>query len=391
MAFTLSKEAEESIIAFRHDIHRHPELPHKEVRTTAKIKEYLAAVPGVEILELPRGNTGAVARIKGALPGGEVALRADIDAISQTEKNDLPWKSEEPGVMHACGHDFHTAALLGAVQILSEHRDTLRGTVDFIFQKAEETTDGMPQMIEEGLLEVIHPTAVFGEHNRPEVAAGKIICHRGSLMAAKTNLLITLTGKGGHGSVPHLTIDPVVAAATLITSLQTIVSRNTDPMDNVVVTVGYVHGGTPDYLVVDTAEVGVSIRAIRDKTMAMALEHLEMLTRHTAEAFGCHYNIDIQEKLPGIDNPEELHVLAKAAATEVVGLDNVVDVIPVMASEDFAVLSHIIPGYFFWIGSGKPEGDNAPWHSPYYEAQDSAMKYAAEVLAGSAMKYLERA
>ena len=218
MEIRLTSEEEAQIIDFRHDMHMHPELSHREFRTTSNIKAFLSTLEGIEILELPRKTTGVVARLIGGKMGPEICLRADIDAICQTEDNDLPWKSRETGIMHACGHDFHTAGLLGAAMILSRKREEVPGTVDFLFQEAEETTDGAREMIDAGIFEVIHPVAFFGEHNRPEVPVGKVVCKNGALMAAKTNFVIRVIGRGGHGSMPHLCVDPIVASAAIIQS-----------------------------------------------------------------------------------------------------------------------------------------------------------------------------
>ncbi len=389
MNFKLTTEEETGVISFRHERHRHPELSHKEYETTKKIKEYLDAIPGVEILSLPTLKTGVLARIRGMKEGKEVALRSDIDAICQTEENDLPWKSEIPGIMHACGHDFHMASLLGAAHILARNRENIAGTIDLIFQEAEEDTSGMQEMLDDGMLNIIHPEAVFGLHNRPEVMTGQVVCHKGPLMAGKTNARVKIKGKGGHGSMPHLTIDPIVTAAATITALQTIVSRNTDPMDSLVLTVGYVHGGTPEYLVVDEAEIGVTMRALKKETMKTALKHFEMIVQNTAASYGCESEIIYEEKLPCVDNPKELYEMAKKAAENVVGKENIIDTPPALASEDFAVLQNRINGWFYWIGSGTEGKENAAWHKPHFEANDAGIRVAAEVLSEAAMLYLQ--
>lgn len=388
MNWKLTEEENRSILAFRHERHRYPELSHEEFETTEQIKRYLEGIPGVEILNVPEMKTGVIARLCGEREGGEAALRADIDAIRQTEETDLSWHSERKGIMHACGHDFHMAALLGAAHLLSRHKKEFFGTVDLIFQKAEEDTSGMAEMIEEGMLEVIHPQVVFGEHNYPALPVGQVACHRGALMAGKVNARIRILGKGGHGSTPHLTTDPIVAAAALVTALQTVISRNMDPLSPGVLTVGYIHGGTPDYLVVDEAELGVSIRALSHETMENALSHFEMLATHTAQAYGCRCEIIYEEKLPCVENPESLYELACLAAEKAVGRENVVDVHPVLASEDFAVLQEKIPGWFYWIGSGIKGKTNPAWHQKDFKADDGGIAVAAEVLAQAAALYL---
>ena len=314
MDIRLTAEEEARIIDFRHDMHMYPELSHRELRTSGNIKSFLSSLEGIEILELPKETTGVVARLVGGKPGCEIGLRADIDAICQTEDNDLPWKSREAGIMHACGHDFHTAGLLGAAMILSRNRDEVPGTVDFLFQEAEETTDGARKMIDSGLFEVIHPAAFFGEHNRPEVPVGKVVCKNGALMAAKTNFVIRIFGRGGHGSMPHLCVDPIVASAAIIQSLQTIVSRNTDPLESVVLSVGSIHGGSIENLVVDKVEMTASIRALSVEARERAVRRMETVVRSTAEAYECRAEIEYREILPLTFNGEKMYKIAVRAA-----------------------------------------------------------------------------
>ena len=390
MDIRLTAEEEARIIDFRHDMHMHPELSHREFRTTDKIKAFLASLEGIEILELHKETTGVVARLIGGKPGCEIGLRADIDAICQTEDNDLPWKSRENGIMHACGHDFHTAGLLGAAMILSRVRDEVPGKVDFIFQEAEETTDGAREMIDAGLFEVIHPEAFFGEHNRPEVPVGKVVCKNGALMAAKTNFVIRVYGRGGHGSMPHLCVDPIVASAAIIQSLQTIVSRNTDPLDSVVLSVGSIHGGSIENLVVDRVEMTASIRALSIEARERAVRRMESVVKSTAEAYECRAEIEYREILPLTFNGEEMYKVAVRAAEMAVGSENVIDVPPTLASEDFSVFMERVPSFFYWIGSGIPGETPYAWHQSRFKADDAGLKVAAGVMAAACFAYAGR-
>lgn len=341
MELLLTKEEEKRLLDFKHDMHMHPELPHQEYETTKKIKEFLGTISGVEILSLQKDLTGVLARIHGRKNsvGGaagitEVALRADIDAIAQTESWDSPYRSQNPGVMHACGHDFHTASLLGAALLLSKYADEWSGTVDLLFQEAEETTDGAKEMLDAGLLNVIHPQMFFGMHNRPEVEAGKVVCHTGGLMACKTNFHITINGLGGHGGNPHLCVDPIVCAAAIIQSLQTIVSRNTNPLESVVMTVGSIHGGSVENLVVDQVKMTASIRALSEEAKAKAVSRMEDIVYGTAKAYGCRAEVEYREILPLVYNSPKMCALAKQAAIAAVGEENVTDAAPTMASEE---------------------------------------------------------
>ena len=383
----LTSEETGRILAFRHEMHRNPELSHAEFQTTEKIKAFLDTLPGIEILPLKKELTGVVARLVGGKPGAEIGLRADIDAICQTEETDLPWKSVREGIMHACGHDFHTAGLLGAAMILSRNREDVPGTVDFLFQEAEETTDGAREMIEAGLFDVISPEAFFGEHNRPEVEVGKVVCKNGALMAAKTNFRIRILGRGGHGSMPHLCDDPIVAAAAIIQSLQTVVSRNTDPLDGVVLTVGSIRGGSIENLVADKVEMLASIRALSVAARERAVRRMEEIVKSTANAYGCRAEIEYREILPLVFNSEEMYKKAVFAAEMAVGAENVVDVPPTLASEDFSMIMERVPSFFYWIGSGKPGQQAFAWHQSRFRADDAGVKVAAEVMAAVVFAY----
>jgi hippurate hydrolase len=292
--------------------------------------------------------------------------------------------------MHACGHDFHTAGLLGAAIILSRNRSEVPGTVDFLFQEAEETTDGARKMIDAGLFEVIHPAAFFGEHNRPEVPVGKVVCKNGALMAAKTNFVIRIFGRGGHGSMPHLCVDPIVASAAIIQSLQTIVSRNTDPLESVVLSVGSIHGGSIENLVVDKVEMTASIRALSVEARERAVRRMENVVRSTAEAYECRAEIEYREILPLTFNSEEMYKVAVRAAEMAVGSENVIDVPPTLASEDFSVFMERVPSFFYWIGSGIPGETPYAWHQSRFKADDAGLKVAAGVMAAACFAYAGR-
>lgn len=394
MVVKLTQEEENRLIAFKQDLHMHPELPHQEYRTTEKILEFLQSIPGVEILSLKKDLTGVVARMRGqggvddSVAVSEVALRADIDALPQTEKYESPYISKNQGVMHACGHDFHTASLLGTALLLSKCRDQWSGTVDFLFQEAEETTDGAQEMIDAGLFDVIQPQMFFGMHNRPEVEAGKVVCHKGALMACKTNFVITVRGLGGHGGNPHLSIDPIVCAAAMVQSLQTIVSRNTDPFDQVAFTIGSIHGGTVENQVADEVVMKASIRALSEETKGKALKRLEEIVSGTASAYACMASIVYREVLPLVYNSDEMYDLAKKAAVSAVGEENVTDAKPTLASEDFSLIMERVSSFFYWIGSGTPGEEVFAWHHERFHTDDRGILVGAETMAQAALHAL---
>lgn len=388
MDLHLTEEEEGRVLEIKRDLHMHPELSHEEFETTKKIRKILSGLPGIEILELPDTSTvktGVVARLKGGKPGAEVGLRADIDALPQTEQYESPWKSVCPGKMHGCGHDFHTASLLGAAMILSRNRFEVPGTVDFLFQEAEETTNGCKEMVDAGLFDIIHPRYFFGMHNRPEVPAGQVVIQPGGLMSAKTNFVITVHGKGGHGAMPHLCIDPIVCTAAIIQSLQTIVSRNVDPMENAILTIGSVNGGSVENLIVDSVRMTGCVRSLSQQTKDMQVSRLEEIVYNTAKAYQCTADIEYKEVLPAAYNTPEMTRIAHKAAAAVVGEENCVHAVPTLASEDFAIIMDRIPSYLYWVGSGNEGEPLYAWHNPMFHANDRGLPVGAAVYASSAV------
>ena len=396
----LTDDEFEMLREFRHDLHRHPELSHKEIRTTEKIRAFLSALPGVELLDLPI-QTGVVARISrctnaGDLPvskvvagqpgpavhpGLEIMLRADIDALPQTEQTPVDWRSEVPGVMHACGHDVHTASLCGAALLLSKawQRGDLKNTVDLVFQPAEEGTTGARMLIDAGLFERIHPSACFGMHNWPSVDAGKVVCHEGALMSAKRNFDIILYGAGGHGSMPHLNIDPIVCAAAVVQSLQTVISRNTNPLDAAILSINMIEGGSPMNLVVDRVLMKATVRSLSEKALDRALERVETIVEKTAQAYECRSEIIWKERIPAVWNSKEMTQTALAIAQEA-GCE-LTQAPPSLASEDFALYRQYAPSFFFWIGSRTPGAETYELHTPLFHADDSTIRQAAQLYA----------
>lgn len=388
MDLHLTEKEEKRVLEIKRDLHMHPELSHEEFETTKKIRKVLEGLPGIEILELPDTSivkTGVVARLTGGQPGGETGLRADIDALPQTEAYESPYKSVIPGKMHACGHDFHTSALLGAAMILSRCRDEVPGTVDFLFQEAEETTNGCKEMIDAGLFDIIHPRYFFGMHNRPEVPAGQVVIQPGGLMSAKTNFVITIHGKGGHGAMPHLCVDPIVCAAAVIQSLQTIVSRNVDPMENAILTIGSIHGGSVENLIVDKVEMTGCVRALSQATKDMQVKRLEEIVYGIAKAYQCTAEIEYKEILSVAWNSPEMTEIAHQAAAAVVGEENCVHATPTLASEDFAQIMDRVPSYLYWVGSGTEGEPLYAWHNPMFHADDRGLPVGAAVYASSAV------
>lgn len=314
---------------------------------------------------------------------GEIMLRADIDALPQTEEYESPWKSQMPGIMHACGHDFHTAALLGAALLLQRAKDdgALRVTVDLVFQPAEEGTTGARMTINAGLFDLIHPDLCFGMHNWPSIRTGRVSCHEGALMAGKRNFKITIRGAGGHGSMPHLNIDPIVCAAAVVQSLQTVVSRNTDPLDSVVLSINRIEGGTPVNMVADRVTLLGTVRSLSDPALDRAISRVETIVEKTAEAYECRAEIGWDERFPTVWNTPELTGLAKKCA-QAAGCE-VIDAPPSLTSEDFSLYRAHVPSFFYWTGSTAEGDEIEDLHRPRFHTDDAALRYAAELYAAS--------
>ena len=393
------------MLSLKRELHMDPELSGREFRTSKRIRMALDDLPGLKILPLPVA-AGVLAQIRGAVPGPETLLRADIDALPQTEEYKSPWKSRNSGVMHACGHDFHTAALVGAAQILSRcsEEGTLRGTVDLLFQPAEEGTTGARTCIDAGLFDLIHPERCFGMHNWPSVNAGKIVIHEGPLMSAKRNFTLTVQGAGGHGSMPHLNTDPIVCAAAIVQSLQTVISRNMNPLDAAVLSINMIQGGSPVNLVVENVILLGTIRSLSEAALSRAIERIETITGKTAQAYECGCHLDWKERIPAVVNHPDMCAIARIAAQKAIASivswrnsdsdslkemlppdPGISDAPPSLASEDFALFASHVPSFFYWIGSHTPGEKVEELHRPSFHTDDRALSLAAQLYAESAL------
>ena len=382
----LTEKEYEHILELKRDLHMHPETAHNEYRTSAKITEILKSLPSVELIG-DQPETGVLARIRGKEDGSEVLLRADLDALPQTEEYESPWKSVNEGVMHACGHDFHASSLAGAAMILNRLKQSgeLRNTVDLVFQPAEEGTTGAKMLEDMGLFEIMHPDVCFGMHNWPAAEGGKVLCHRDCVMAGKRSFEIRIIGSGGHGSMPHLNIDPIVCAAAVVQSLQTIVSRSTNPQDSLVVSVSMIEGGRPVNIVADDVRMVGTIRSLSDKALDGAIERLESIVSGTAASYGCGYEINWEEKIRPVVNSPDLYDFALRRVSET-GAE-AEEAKPSLASEDFSMYLSHAPGFFYWVGSRMPGEEPEDLHRPRFHTYDEAMKIASELLARSAQEF----
>lgn len=361
------------LIAARRQIHQHPELSFQEEQTARFVAEELRAM-GYEPEEHV-GGFGVRAVLRGAQPGKTVALRADMDALPIEEENDLPFRSQHAGVMHACGHDAHTAMLLAAAKALIERRDALPGNVVFLFQPAEELPPGGAKaMIEAGALDNPHVDAIFGLHQGVAFDVGKMAIVSGPRSASSDSFRITVIGRGGHAAMPHRTIDPIVITGLLITSLQHVVSRHVTPMQPAVLTIGSVHGGTKENVIPDEVTLAGTVRTFDQSVREEIPRRIERIVKGITEAYGAHYKLDYSFGYPVLHNEPEMTKLARRAAERVLGRGNVVSAEPAMAAEDFAYYLHRVPGAFCSVGVGTAgRGERPSSHSPRFMLNEDGL------------------
>lgn len=370
---------EEEVIEFRRDLHMHPELSFKEYRTTEKIKEKLISL-GIETIDIGL-ETGVVGLLRGKEEGPTIALRGDIDALPIQELTDVPYKSKIDGVMHACGHDFHTSSVIGAAIILSSIKNKIKGNVMFVFQPAEEVNKGAKLMVEKGLFTDIKADLIFGLHNNPEIPWGKIAIKKGGLMAAVDTIRIKIKGKGGHGAIPNATRDPIIAASAMLMNLQTIVSRNVSPLDSAVISIGTFNSGTANNVISELVEMSGTVRSFSPKVREMLPKRIKEVLEYTAKAYMVDVELEYIFDLPAVFNEDELTKLAYDATKEMVGEEGIVDPTPSMGGEDFSIFTEKIPGFFFWLGVGNEDKDmNYVWHNPRFDGDDRSIIIASAVM-----------
>ncbi len=377
------------LVEFRRDLHMHPELSFEEVRTPQLIAEYHRAL-GLDV-RTEVGGRGVVATLKGGKPGKTVALRADFDALPINDEKDVPYKSTVPGVMHACGHDIHTAGLLGVAKVLSEVRDQLRGNVVFIHQFAEELTPGGAKpMIEDGCLDGVD--VIYGAHVHSPLETGKVGTVVGPAMATTDSFDLTVQGKGGHGATPHVTVDPIVVASHLILALQSIVSRQTDPLKSAVVTIGAIHGGNACNVIPERVHLKGTVRVFEPEVHKSVRESLERLVDQVCSAFGAEGILDYMFGYPTVVNHAEQTALVEDVVRQVVGEENLVTLAPMMGGEDFAYYLQKVPGTFFFVG-GRNEDLKAvyPHHHPRFDVDERSMLVTGRIFIGAVLRELGQA
>ncbi len=369
--------------SMRRDFHAHPELGFHEVRTAGIVAKELTAL-GLEV-HTGVGGTGVVALLEGAKPGPVVLVRADMDALPIHEETGAPYASQNPGVMHACGHDGHTAVLLTVAKMLNAHRSQLSGTIKFMFQPAEEGMGGAEKMIEDGVLENPKVNVALALHVWNEKPVGWVGIAGGPAMAGAEIFKIKVRGKGGHGGVPHLAVDPILAAAQVVSALQGIVARNIAPLQTAVVSVCTIHGGETFNVIPPAVEMTGTIRTFEPAVRTRVLERFEKTVHSIAEGMGCQAEIELQILTPAtINQPEtaaRVHAVARRLFLEAdVDTGNYIT----MGSEDFAFVLEKVPGCFFFIGSANPEkGLDAGHHHPRFDIDEAALPRGAALMAAT--------
>ncbi|WP_310831918.1 amidohydrolase [Paenibacillus pedocola] len=369
----------DQLTGIRRHLHRHPELSNEEFETTQYITSLLEQA-GIRVLDYGLA-TGVIAEIGGLKPGPVIALRADIDALPIQEETGADYASQVPGKMHACGHDFHTAALIGAAYQLKQQEERLPGTVRLLFQPAEEKAQGAQRIISSGALQEVR--AVIGLHNKPDLPAGTIGITGGPLMAAADGFVVEILGGSSHAAVPEAGIDPIVAASHIVTALQSIVGRNVSPLESAVVSVTQIHSGNSWNIIPDKAVLEGTIRTFDEAVRAKVLERFEQVAAGVASALGASATVRWIGGPPPVLNDEALAVLGVESA-EALGY-RALKPVPSPAGEDFAFYQRVVPGLFVFVGTD----GSREWHHPAFNLDEQALPVAARFLADIAVRSLE--
>lgn len=381
-----AKEIEDYIIAFRRDLHENPELSGLEIRTQTRIIEELEKL-GVEYKKA--GRTSVIAWIKGDKPGKTVMLRGDTDALPVLEESGVDYESTKEGLMHACGHDTHTAMLLGAVKILSKMKDQLNGEVRFFFQEAEETFEGAKLIIADGGMEGVD--GCFGMHNYPDLEVGKVVMNPGYISAGCDTIHVKFEGVSGHGSTPHLAKDTIHPAAMFVTDIQGIVTKNVDAQEPIVVSVGKFSGGTKANIIAKFTELDLSLRYFNKDVRDLVLKAIQRHAKAIADAYEIKVEIEIIPSTLSVYNDDDLTMLARQAAGEVFGEDCLADMPKLMGSEDMSFYFEHAKGVFAWIGSGNEAKDCVyPPHHEKFKVDEDFLKYGSALHVQFALDFLNR-
>jgi amidohydrolase len=389
--YNKAREIHDEIVDFRRDLHRHPEVSGQEFRTQQKIIEELEKM-GVEYKKA--GRTSVIAFIRGNNPGKTVMLRGDIDALPVKEESDVEFKSEEDGKMHACGHDFHTSMLLGALKILNQYKDDLNGEIRFFFQEAEETFEGAKNIIKEGFLDGVD--VCLGIHDHPLLEVGKATIKRGELTAGCDTIYVHFEGMSGHGSTPHLAKDTIHPACVFVENLQAIVTKNTDAQQAIVLSVGKFSGGTKANIIAKNTDLDISMRYFNPKTRLIVHDAIKRHAKAIADMFEIKVDIDIVQSAPSVYNDEEIAEVVSGAWAKVAGegneepMEHYADTPKLMGSEDFSYYLEQVKGVMVWLGGGNKEiGAVYPHHHEKFKLDENMIDYGVALYSQFTLDYLE--
>jgi amidohydrolase len=385
-------------IELRHTIHQNPELGNREFETAKLIAAHLREL-GMEV-RTEVAKTGVVGILKGGRPGPVVAVRADIDALPVTEDTPFPFKStkrgeylgQEVGISHACGHDIHTAVQLGVASILTSMKADLPGTVMFIFQPAEEgpppgEEGGAALMVKEGIFKTLEPDAVFGMHVWADVEVGKVATKAGPMLAAAEGFDATVTGRQAHGAMPHIAVDPIVMASEIVMSLQTVRSRNMDPFQPGVITIGLMRGGERRNIIPTTVELQGTVRTFDTTVQTQVEERIRAIFDGVSKAHGGSYTLTFDRAYPLTSNDSALYERMKPSLERVLA-ENLLVAQPTTGGEDFSFFANEVPGMFLFVGGRKPGGTTGGHHTPTFQADDGAVPVGMKVMTTLVMDYL---
>jgi amidohydrolase len=382
------------LVETRRDFHMHPELSNQEARTSKIVAERLRAL-GLEV-RTGVARHGVIGLLKGGRPGSVIAVRADMDGLPINEVRNVPYKSQTPGVMHACGHDVHTTVALGVAELLSKHRAQIPGTIKFIFQPAEEMASDAPEwgaklMIREGALDAPRPSAIFGLHCSSAVEAGKIGYSDAAVTAAADTFSIKIRGKMTHGAYPQLGTDSIVVASAAVMQLQSIRSRRTDTMDPLVLTVGSIHGGNRENIVAQEVELKGTVRTYSEAIQDQVIQMMHQTLKGVTESYGATYTMDYTKGYPPTVNNAALVRRMLPSMKRINGEAGVIAGPPSMGGEDFSYFAIEIPGFFYWLGvANRERGITAGPHTPDFDVDEKCLVTGVKTMAAMLVDYLEQ-
>ena len=383
------------LIEQRRDFHMHPELSNREERTSRVVAERLRAI-GLDEVKTGVGKYGVVALLKGSKPGPVVAVRADMDALPINETIDVPYKSKNPGVKHACGHDVHTTVELGVAEVLSKMRDQVSGTIKFIFQPAEEgppagEEGGAALMIKEGAMENPRPQAIFGLHTMPSIEAGQIGYHSGPAMASADKFIITVRGKKSHGAQPQMGVDAIVIASECVTAIQTIHSRRIDPFEPLVITIGTIKGGDRNNIIAEEVKMEGTMRTLSEDVRTRAQAMMKQILSSVTSDHGATFELEFENPIPLTYNEPKLVEETLPSMRRIVGEANLIAPRPFMPAEDFSHFQKVVPGFYYFLGVGnRARGITAGWHTAEFDVDEESLVVGVKVMSSVLLDYLDR-